>query len=97
MPRFPEDFEVEKDYWIFCMQHKNLKEARRYLIELLREGHEIPDFALVDISRALQKIERMSNDEFKLINSELFGYVKESGSLFKDYQNNFRIDREEKL
>jgi hypothetical protein len=97
MYKFPEDFEVEKDYWIFCKQHKSVKDARKELIGIIRSGFKIPDLVLVDISRALQKLETMSEQDFKNITHLLFGNYKVTSDMFGDYQDNFRVhlnDRE---
>ena len=97
MYKFPEDFEVEKDYWIFCKQHESVKDARKELIGIIRSGFLIPDSVLVDISRALQKLETMSEQDFKNITHLLFGNYKVTSDMFGDYQDNFRaqlIDNE---
>ena len=97
MYKFPEDFEVEKDYWIFCKQHESVKDARKELIGIIRSGFKIPDLVLVDISRALQKLETMSEQDFKNITHLLFGNYKVTSDMFGDYQDNFRahlIDNE---
>jgi hypothetical protein len=91
MYKFPEDFEVEKDYWIFCKQHKSVKDARKELIGIIRSGFKIPDLVLVDISRALQKLETMSEQDFKNITHLLFGNYKVTSDMFGDYQDNFRF------
>jgi hypothetical protein len=97
MYKFPEDFEVEKDYWIFCKQHESVKDARKELIGIICSGFKIPDSVLVDISRALQKLETMSEQDFKNITHLLFGNYKVTSDMFGDYQDNFRahlIDNE---
>ena len=90
MYKFPEDFEVEKDYWIFCKQHESVKDARKELIGIISSGFKIPDSVLVDISRALQKLETMSEQDFKNITHLLFGNYKVTSDMFGDYQDNFR-------
>ena len=91
MYKFPEDFEVEKDYWIFCKQHESVKDARKELIGIIRSGIKIPDSVLIDISRALQKLETMSEQDFKNITHQLFGNYKVTSDMFGDYQDNFRF------
>lgn len=96
MYKFPEDFEVEKDYWIFCKQHESVKDARKELIGIIRSGIKIPDSVLVDISRALQKLETMSEQDFKNITHLLFGNYKLTSDMFGDYQDNFRVNLNDK-
>jgi len=97
MYKFPEDFEVEKDYWIFCKQHESVKDARKELIGIIRSGFKIPDLVLVDISRALQKLETMSEQDFKNITHLLFGNYKVTSDMFGDYQDNLRCFVDEKV
>lgn len=97
MYKFPEDFEVEKDYWIFCKQHESVKDARKELIRIIRSGFQIHDLVLVDISRALQKLETMSEQDFKNITHLLFGNYKVTSDMFGDYQDNLRCFVDEKV
>ena len=97
MYKFPEDFEVEKDYWIFCKQHESVKDARNELIRIIRSGFKIHDLVLVDISRALQKLETMSEQDFKNITHLLFGNYKVTSDMFGDYQDNLRCFVNEKV
>ena len=97
MYKFPEDFEVEKDYWIFCKQHESVKDARKELIGIISSGFKIPDLVLVDISRALQKLETMSEQDFKNITHLLFGNYEVTSNMFGEYQDNLRYFVNEKV
>lgn len=97
MYKFPEDFEVEKDYWIFCKQHENLNEAKENLEEIIRYGEDIPDHTLLDICRALHKLQKLKQSDYKRINQILFGYFKETSAQFSEYQDNMINYEKDKL
>lgn len=86
--RYHEDFEVAIDYWIFCKQYQNLQEAREILSDEIFYSRNLQDPILIDMNRALKKLNTLTEKEYLDIKHNLDNYFfEESQIAFRNYQN----------
>ena len=86
MYKFPDDFQPEIDYWIFCKQHDDIYSAKETLLDIISYD-KITEQHLVDIVHAYRKVVRMSQEEFSYITNLLMeNHFEETQLAFSTYQ-----------
>ena len=68
-------FQVNLDYWIYGADKSTKCESVSNLINILRFGQFEPDTTLLDVVRSLQKLEKLTNEEYEE-NNNLFPFQR---------------------
>ena len=75
MCSFEKTFQVNLDYWIYGADKSSKGESVANLINILRFGEFEPDTTLLDVVRSLQKLEKLTNEEYE-VNNNLFPFQR---------------------
>jgi len=68
-------FQVNLDYWIYGADKSTKCESVSNLINILRFGQFEPDTTLLDVVRSLQKLEKLTHEEYEE-NNNLFPFQR---------------------
>lgn len=93
MCNFIEKFSAPTDYWIYDIDGFSRNQVIENLQNILRFGIVEPDFVLTDVARSLQKLEKMSEEEFQK-NMDTYPFQRRFKKQLNEYSEQIQIARE---